>query len=208
MGKKFPVRKQKRKKRLPGFPDKIKKFFGKVFPNLIGNLHQPAWQMHPGLFNYLYFYCMQLTGKQAVNAVPSKVWEILMDTDALARIVPGISRLEKIGENQYKSTLAIKLGPVNSSFTGDLQMEDISIEKGFTLKVQQNSKIGNVNATIKISLQPVSDYQTEVAFNGDVKLSGMLAGMGQRLIGGVSNTLTKQFFANLEEELEKSKTTS
>lgn len=144
---------------------------------------------------------MQLTGKHEVNASPSKVWEILMDTDALARIVPGVSRLEKIGENQYKSILAIKLGPVNSSFTGDLQMEDISTEKGFTLKVQQNSKIGNANAAIKISLAPVSDNQTEVSFDGDVKLSGMLAGMGQRLIGGVSNTLSKQFFTNLEKEL-------
>lgn len=124
-----------------------------------------------------------------------------MDTDALARIVPGISRLEKTGENTYKSILAIKLGPVNSSFTGDLQMEDIAQEKGFTLKVQQNSKIGNANAAIKISLTPLADNQTEVSFDGDVKLSGMLAGMGQRLIGGVSNTLTKQFFSNLEKEL-------
>lgn len=124
-----------------------------------------------------------------------------MDTDALARIVPGISRLEKTGENTYKSILAIKLGPVNSSFTGDLQMEDIVQEKGFILKVQQNSKIGNANAAIKISLTPLADNQTEVSFDGDVKLSGMLAGMGQRLIGGVSNTLTKQFFSNLEKEV-------
>ena len=43
----------------------------------------------------------------------------------------------------------------------------------------------------------------KLAFDGDVKLSGMLAGMGQRLIGGVSNTLTKQFFTNLEKELKR-----
>ncbi len=136
-----------------------------------------------------------------VNANPSSVWKILMDTDTLARIVPGISRLEKIDENKYKSTLAIKMGPVNSTFTGDLQMEDISKEKGFTLKVQQNSKIGNANAAIKIFLQPVNNDETEVSFDGDVKLSGMLAAMGQRLISGVSNTLTKQFFSNLEKEV-------
>jgi carbon monoxide dehydrogenase subunit G len=81
-------------------------------------------------------------------------------------------------------------------------MEDASNEKGFTLKVQQNSKIGNANAAIKIELQPVKSDQTEVSFDGDVKLSGMLAAMGQRLISGVSNTLTKQFFANLEKEVE------
>lgn len=126
-----------------------------------------------------------------------------MDTDALARIVPGISRLEKTGENSFKSFLEIKLGPVSSTFTGDLQLDDISEQKGFTLKAQQKSKIGNANAAIKISLLPVTDSQTEVVFDGDAKLSGMLAGMGQRLIGGVSNTLTKQFFSNLEKELEK-----
>jgi carbon monoxide dehydrogenase subunit G len=146
---------------------------------------------------------MQLTGKHVVNASPSKVWEMLMDTNTLARIVPGISRLEKTGDNKYKSIIEIKLGPVNSSFTGDLQMEEITDQKGFTLKVQQNSKIGNANAAIKISLLPVTDHQTEVAFGGDVKLSGMLASMGQRIIGGVANTLTKQFFANLEKEVEK-----
>lgn len=145
---------------------------------------------------------MQLTGKHVVQAPPSKVWEMLMDTDTLARIVPGISRLEKTGENSFKSFLEIKLGPVNSSFTGNLQLEEITEQKGFTLKVQQNSKIGNANAVIQIALLPVNENQAELTFTGDVKLSGILAGMGQRLIGGVSNTLTKQFFSNLEKELE------
>ncbi|MFC0775482.1 CoxG family protein [Terrimonas alba] len=146
---------------------------------------------------------MQLTGKHVINAGPSRIWKLLMDTDTLARIVPGISRLERTGDNQFKSTLEVKLGPVNSSFTGDLQMENINEGKNFTLKVQQKSKIGNASAAIIIALQPVSDNQTEVTFDGDVKLSGMLAGMGQRLVGGVANTLSKQFFTNLEKELEK-----
>ena len=126
-----------------------------------------------------------------------------MDTDILSRIVPGISRLEKTGENQFKSILDIKLGPVQSSFTGNLALDDIQEEKAFTLKVQQNSSIGNANAIIQISMLPINTDQTELSFTGDVKLSGMLAGMGQRLIGGVSNTLTKQFFSNLDRELEK-----
>jgi len=151
---------------------------------------------------------MQLTGKHVVNAIPSRVWEMLINTDTLARIVPGISRLEKTGDNTFKSILEIKMGPVNSSFTGDLQMEDIAVEKGYTLKVQQNSKIGNANAVIKISLAPADENKTEVSFDGDVKLSGMLAAMGQRLIGGVSNTLTKQFFSNLDKEVEKVDATS
>lgn len=150
---------------------------------------------------------MQLTGKHVINAGPSRIWKLLMDTDTLARIVPGISKLERTGDNQFKSTLEVKLGPVQSSFTGDLQMENIYEEKNFTLKVQQKSKIGNANAAIIIDLLPLNEKQTEVAFDGDVKLSGMLAGMGQRLVGGVANTLSRQFFTNLEKELEKEEVT-
>lgn len=144
---------------------------------------------------------MQLTGNHTVNASPAKVWALLMDTDTLARIVPGVQKLERIEGNSFKSTLGVKLGPVSASFNGNLEMEDVQEEKGFTLKVQQNSKVGNAIAAIKIDLKPVADNQTEVAFDGDVKLSGMLASMGQRVVGGVANTLSKQFFTNMEKEL-------
>jgi uncharacterized protein len=145
---------------------------------------------------------MKLTGKHIVNEVPSKVWDVLMDTQSLAKIVPGISSLEKLSDNSFKSTLNIKLGPVGGSFSGNLQLEDIIEQKSFTLKAKQNSKIGNANAAIKIELAPVDDSQTAIAFDGDAQLSGLLASMGQRIIGGVSQTLTKQFFSNLEKELE------
>jgi len=147
---------------------------------------------------------MQLTGKQVLNAAPSKVWAMLMDTDTLAKVIPGITTLQRVGENSYTSTLQIKLGPVNGSFSGNLQLEDVTEPKNFILKVQQKSKVGNANAAIKVDLIPLDNTQTEVAFDGDAKLSGLLAGMGQRVISGVANTLTKQFFTNLEKELASS----
>lgn len=126
---------------------------------------------------------------------------MLMDPNSLAKVVPGISRLEKLSENSFKSILNIKIGPVSGTFSGNVQLEDIVEQKSFILKAQQKSKIGNANAVVKINLEPVDDKQTEVMFDGDVKLSGVLASMGQRVIGGVANTLTKQFFNNLENEL-------
>ena len=98
---------------------------------------------------------MQLTGNHVINATPATIWSILMDTNALARIVPGVQTLERIEGHSFRSTLGVKLGPVNASFNGNLQMEDIEDEQGFTLKVQQNSKVGNASAVIKIKLIPV-----------------------------------------------------
>lgn len=146
---------------------------------------------------------MQLAGKHLLHAAPPKVWATLMNMDTLANIVPGITRLEQTGDHTFKSILDIKLGPVSGSFTGQLQLDDLQEPSSFTLKAQQNSKIGNANAAIKINLAAVGAGDTEIEFDGDVKLSGMLASLGQRVMGGVSNTLTKQFFSNLEKELEK-----
>ena len=146
---------------------------------------------------------MQLSGKQVFQASPSRIWSLLMDPATLARVVPGVTKLEKTGDHSFNSIVTIKLGPVSGSFTGNMQLEDRQEPKRFTLKVQQNSKIGNANAVVKIDLLSVADAETELSFDGDAKLSGLLASMGQRIIGGVANTLTKQFFNNLKEELEK-----
>ena len=144
---------------------------------------------------------MQLKGSHIVNAKVTDLFTMLMDTDTLARIVPGISRLEKTGDNTFKSFIDIKMGLISGSFTGNLQMENIAAGESFTLKTQQSSGIGKANATIKIDLARVDDNQTEISFDGDVKLAGLLAGMGQRVLGSVANTLSKQFFSNLEKEL-------
>ena len=146
---------------------------------------------------------MELKGKRNVETDPATLWNMLMDVAILPKIVPGISKLEKVGENTYKSTLEVKFGPVSGEFTGDMQMEDISHQRSFTLKAQQHNKVGTVNSVMNIELMPISDNLTEVAFGGEITISGLMNMMGQKVLGGVTEMLTKQFFANLDREIAK-----
>ena len=144
---------------------------------------------------------MELKGKRIVETDPATLWNMLMDIEILPKIVPGISKLEKTGENTYKSVLEVKFGPVSGEFTGDMQMEDIYPQKTFTLKAQQHNKIGTVNSVMKIELMPISVNETEVVFTGEVTISGLMNMMGQKVLGSVTDMLTKQFFANLDREI-------
>lgn len=144
---------------------------------------------------------MILTGQETVHAPNHNVWRIFMDTDALARIVPFVSRLEKIDEENYQSIFEVKVGPVRGSFTGSFKMIDVVEPNTFKLVVQQNSKIGNANVVVTLNLNAPSEAQTVVAFNGDVKLSGTLATMGGRVLTPIANMLAKQFFAGLAKEV-------
>src|SRR6187549_4162222 len=114
---------------------------------------------------------MELKGRRNVETDPATLWNLLMDIEILTKIVPGISKLEKTGENTYKSVLEVKFGPVSGEFTGDMQMEDIHPQKTFTLKAQQHNKIGTVNSVMKIELMPISVNETEVVFTGEVTIS-------------------------------------
>lgn len=144
---------------------------------------------------------MELKGRHIVNATPSTLWPMLMDTDTLSKIIPGISKLEKTGENSYKSALELKMGPFSTAFAGDAQMEDITDKKGFTLKMQQSSKVGDATSVMKIELIPANDAETEVVFNGEIKVNGLIGSMGKGVLSTAANVLTRQFFANLDHEL-------
>nr|WP_293845535.1 carbon monoxide dehydrogenase subunit G [uncultured Arsenicibacter sp.] len=144
---------------------------------------------------------MDLSGSHTLPASATHIWDMLMNPDTLAKVTPGISRLELESEGVYKAIAEVKIGPVNGKFEGRAEVADPVAPESFTLKVVQNSKIGNVAADIRMHLKPVSDSETELSFDGKADMSGLLARTGNRVMSGVANTLTKQFFSNFEKEL-------
>lgn len=144
---------------------------------------------------------MHLKGKHTLNTSADNLWSILMNADQLAKITPGVSKLEEIETDKYKAISNVKIGPVKGSFSGDLEVADKAENESFLLKVKQNSKIGNVAADVSIKLTAIDEQTTEMEFDGKAKLSGLLARTGQRVLSGVANTLTKQFFEALEQEI-------
>lgn len=148
---------------------------------------------------------MQLKGSHKFPASAHTLFNMLMDADTLAKITPGVSTLEATGEDTYKAIANVKLGPVSGSFSGDLEVAEKVTPQSFLLKIKQNSKIGNVSANVQIGLQEVGPEETELSFDGKANLSGLLARTGQRVLSGVANTLTKQFFKALEDELSQTR---
>jgi len=125
-----------------------------------------------------------------------------MDTPTLARITPGISRLEETGLNEYDAIADVKIGPVKASFKGKLTLSDLIENESFFLNITQNSKIGNVAGKVGINLKKLDANQTELSFDGKANFSGTLASKGARIISGVASSLTKQFFKELHTEIE------
>ncbi len=143
---------------------------------------------------------MIIQGTYPIAATSKDVWDALMNPEVLGRITPGISELSAIGEDQYKAISDIKIGPVKGRFEGQLAIKNKNEQESATIVIHQKSKIGNVAAEILVQLVEV-EGKTEIDYKGDAKLSGKLAMMGQRILGGVISSLSKQFFKSLNSEI-------
>lgn len=148
---------------------------------------------------------MIISGHHKFNESPSTLWKMLNDPDVLVKITPGIKSLEPTGNgsDEYIAISEIRIGPVRGSFEGTLALRDKVENTRTSVVIDQKSKIGNVSAEITLILEAESDNTTTIKYEGNAKLSGMLASMGQRIVGGVVSTLSKQFFTSLEQILEK-----
>jgi len=151
---------------------------------------------------------MNIKGKHILQADAATIWPLLQDEEVLARISPGISRIERVDDDQFRAISDISIGPVRGSFEGELSLLDKVQNEAMTLTLSQKSKIGNAEAKIVMNLIPQDDQSTEVNYNGTAKVSGRLATMGQRILGGVISTLSKQVFKELEKIIEERKVDS
>ena len=145
---------------------------------------------------------MKIKGKYSIKASPDLIWEMILNPRVLEKITPGIKTLESKGADKYVAISEVKVGPVRGDFEGDLSIENKVEKESCLVVLDQKSKIGNAKAEIGLKLIPQEDGQTEIKYEGDASMSGLLGRMGQRIIGGVVSTLSKQFFKALEAEIE------
>ena len=53
-----------------------------------------------------------------------------------------------------------------------------------------------------ITLSDIEGGGTHVAYNADVQVGGLIAGVGQRMLGGVSKMMADQFFGRMSQLLQ------
>lgn len=143
---------------------------------------------------------MHFEGTHAFPVPREVLWKLLNDPAVLTRVAPGVRELQLQEEDKYQAVFDIKLGPVNSTFAGTLEVAEKIAPESYKLLVQVDGKIGAVSAAGALILKNENGH-TLVSFAGDAQLSGVLARMGQRLLTGVARMFTSQFFKALEREL-------
>jgi len=142
---------------------------------------------------------IEITRTYTFEAPPDRVWQLLMDTRALASCISGCERLDPDpgAENRYRVRLAVKLAAVMGTYDGSVQLVDIRPEQSYGLLVEGRGRPGFVNGKAAIALSPEANATT-LTVTGEVHAGGAIARVGQRLITSAARLMMDRFFKRLK----------
>ena len=143
---------------------------------------------------------MKIVGHYNIQATRAKVWEALLDPHVLVKAMPGCERLEGIGPDEYRATIKIGIGAVKGTFEGKVKLSDTEPPSRYTMAVEGSGAPGFVRGTAAVELSDV-EGGTRVSYDADIQVGGLVASVGQRLLGGVSKMMLDQFFTKISAEL-------
>ena len=145
---------------------------------------------------------MEFSGTQTMAAPIEKVWAFLEDVNNVAACAPGFQSMEELGEEHWKAVVAVGIGAVKAKFTLDITRPDKEPPGRMTMKGRGKAPGSAVDLNGDMRLTALDDNQTPMDWTASVVVSGTIASVGARLLQGVAERLTGQFFDCLRSKLE------
>ncbi len=144
---------------------------------------------------------MKVTGHAVLHAPVDEVWEALLDPQILVRTIPGCERLETTGENTYAMTVTVGVAAIRGTYAGTCSLHDLSAPSSLKLSAEGSGAPGTIAADVDVRLEDLGDGTTSVVYDSDMSVGGMIAGVGQRMLGSVSRRLSAEFLEAVDEVL-------
>jgi len=141
---------------------------------------------------------LKVDGSYTFKAPRERVWEMLLDPKIMAQCIPGCDGLREVGPDQYEANMKIGVASVKGSYKGKVSLKDKRAPEHYVLSGEGSGGPGFMHGDLAIDLEDRGD-ETVLKYSANAKVGGLIAGMGQRMIGGVAKMMVEQFFKKVEE---------
>lgn len=150
---------------------------------------------------------MRLQGVVLLPASREQVWSSLTDPAFLAKCLPGAQSLTPDGPGRYKVSLKMALAAFSGKFDGGVDLSDEHPPEFFRMAVEGRGAPGFMKGQGTITLCESAQHpshssaQTEVRYDGEAQVGGVIASVGSRMIEAAARKIVQQFFDAAASEL-------
>ena len=139
-----------------------------------------------------------LTAQGSVDlaASPEAIFAVLLDPDALAKVIPGCHALEATGENAYRADVTVGVGMIKARFEAEITLSDLDPPHRLRLAGAGMSSLGSARGNGLVELTPVATG-TRLTYDYEAQVSGKVAAVGGRMLEGAAKVVLRQLFESL-----------
>ena len=137
---------------------------------------------------------MDLQGEADIPALVQEVWDALQDPEVLKECIEGCVEMSRTSDSEYVAKVRAKIGPVRATFSAKIQMVDIVEPKSYSLEVSATGGAAGFGKGVANIALLDEGSSTKLTYNVSGIVGGKLAQIGSRLITGVTNKMSTQFF--------------
>jgi carbon monoxide dehydrogenase subunit G len=143
---------------------------------------------------------LKIEGTADIPAPRERVWKAFLDAGTLAQALPGCEKLEPAGEGEFRATMKVGVAAIKGTFEGKVRLSDLEPPNRYRMAVEGTGGPGFVRGEASMELSDI-EGGTRVAYSADIQVGGLIASVGQRMLGGVSKMMLDQFFGRMTEIL-------
>ncbi|MDH2239245.1 molybdopterin-dependent oxidoreductase [Pigmentiphaga sp. GD03639] len=139
---------------------------------------------------------LSATGSVQIAAAPEVVFNVLLDPQALAKVVPGCHSLEAVGENRYRADVTVGVGMIKARYAAHIELSELDPPHSLRLAGSGSSSLGAARGSGKVRLEP-SEGGTRLVYDYSAEVSGKVAAVGSRMLEGAAKIVLAQLFEQL-----------
>jgi carbon monoxide dehydrogenase subunit G len=138
-----------------------------------------------------------------VTEPPDKVWKFFDDIPQVAACLPGAELTDALGDDKYKGTVSIRMGPVRLRFAGTAEIKERDdAAKRIVVDAAGADEKGRGQAAMSVTANVVATARgSKVEVAQDLQLSGAAAQYGRGMISDVTSVLMRDFAANMQKRI-------
>lgn len=137
---------------------------------------------------------MKIEGSYEFNAPREKVWQVLLDPQIMAQCLPGCESMMEVGPDQYEANVKVGIAAVKGSYKAKVKIAEKQAPRHYVLSGEGSGGPGFMQGDLVIDLEENGSGGTTIKYATDAKVGGLIAGVGQRMLGGIGKMLVDQFF--------------
>ena len=145
---------------------------------------------------------MNFEGSYELKVPREAVWDFIIDPNKIGKCLPDMKNLEVEGEDKFTAVIRVGIGFIKGDFKFRLAIAEKNPPSHARLTGRGAGSGSSIDMDTAIELAEVPGG-TKLTYKADVKVGGVMAGLGQRMMAGATEKTVNDVFDCVKRQLEK-----